>query len=148
MTTATASLRVPGDDELRGDLLRKLRSLIRLRNEARAGIAPSKNDLRALASEFPGALRELDDTPLETLEARFAELNGPDDVPRWATAAWLYHAALRQQLEATRAGQRPPGGSVEVAIERVAAVMGVDANEVTRLAIPHARRRANARAPR
>ena len=79
------------------------------------------------------------------MDERLAELERVDEMPRWATATWLYHAALREQLEATRAGQRPAGGVVEVALKRVAATLGIDEAEATRLAIPHARRRANAR---
>ena len=145
VTTATASLRLPSDDEIRRDLLRKFRWLLRLRRDAREAVPPAKDDLRSLAAEFPGALRELDDTPLETFDARVAELERLDAMPLWATATWLYHAALREQLEATREGQRSAGGVVEVALKRVAATLGIDEAEATRLAIPHARRRANAR---
>jgi hypothetical protein len=131
------------DDEtiVRAGLRKKLAWMRRLRDDAARGLPPDRADLQALAAEFPGALRELDDTPPEALEARATELEGDHPLPLWARVTWLYHAALRRDLEATRRGDRPRGGLVERAVSAVAATLGLEPREVEALALPHARRR-------
>jgi hypothetical protein len=141
VTSATEPLDAPDDATVRDDLRRKLTWMRRVRLDAAAGAAPDRADLQALAAAFPGALRELDDNPLEAIEARAADLDAPGPLPAWARVTWLYHAALRRDLEATRRGERPRGALVERAIAEVARTLGVPPEEVEALALPHARRR-------
>lgn len=86
----------------REDLLRKYRALRALREAE--GVAP-REVLRALAGEFPGALREVDALPMHELAAREACLAGEgslDDAPAWAR--WLagYHGLMRVALALKR----------------------------------------------
>ena len=99
-------------------LFDKLREMIALRTlgpaDPRPGspalsLDPPTARLRALAARFPGALRELDQAPLERLSARLAEVTvalagGPS--PDWALPVSRYHgwlrAALRLRAEAAR----------------------------------------------
>jgi hypothetical protein len=76
------------------DLRRKYDLLVELREGRRPG---ARDCLRALAAEFPGALRELDALPLEALCARRAAL---DDVPPAPWVAWIagYHGLMRVTL--------------------------------------------------
>lgn len=109
----------------RADLERlcaKYEVLLRLRSEREAAIArgllafpdderlPRRRAMHALASEFPGALRELDDSDVralgDRLEAIRRTLAGAEVAP-WMEAAVLFHRALREAL-LLRAG-RPSG---------------------------------------
>lgn len=90
------------DEAALASLLRKYEELLRLREERAEGKPlPERRVFRALASELPGALRELDTLPVETLRAR------ADDVRRAMQGAalepWIpmmlgYHALLRAAL--------------------------------------------------
>lgn len=82
----------------RDDLLRKYRALQALRATADA---PDVAALRALAAEFPGALRELDAMPAAELDARAVALEGCaslDDAPPWAAPVAGYHGLMRVAL--------------------------------------------------
>jgi hypothetical protein len=88
-------------------LAEKLRELLALR--ALGDADPPRDRLRALSARFPGALRELDRVPLETLAERLeaveaAIAGGP--IPGWAKPASRYHGwlrvALRLRAEAAR----------------------------------------------
>lgn len=63
--------------------------------------------MRALAARFPGALREIDELPLEVIEARIEELDaalaGHHEAPRWAVLLERYHAWMRAVLAIRRA---------------------------------------------
>ncbi len=63
--------------------------------------------MRALAARFPGALREIDELPLEVIEARIEELDaalaGRREAPRWAVLLERYHAWMRAVLAIRRA---------------------------------------------
>lgn len=86
----------------RDDLLRKYRALRALR-EAR-DVAP-RSVLRALAAEFPGALRELDALSMGELRAReaaLAEVTSLDDAPSWARWVAAYHGLMRVTLALKR----------------------------------------------
>jgi hypothetical protein len=133
------------DERVREDLRRKYDWLLRVRREAAAGTTMTRAEAQALAAAFPGALRELDDTPMEALELREAELKAGLPLPPWARPTWLYHAILRDLLADARSGARPQGGLVEVAIARVAAALGASEAEVTAHALPFARRRTTRR---
>jgi len=83
-------------------LARKYRKLLELRVEyARTGQVTERDVLRALAAEFPGALRELDRLPLEEIERRAAALEeaaaGRAGEP-WMQWLVAYHALLRAAL--------------------------------------------------
>lgn len=66
-----------------------------------------KPRMRALATRFPGALRELDELPFELLETRIVEveaaLRGDMAPPRWARLMLEYHAWMRAALDLRRA---------------------------------------------
>lgn len=81
------------------DLRRKYDLLIALREGTRPG---SRETLRALATEFPGALRELDALPLNALRTRRAAV---DEAPPPPWVAWIgaYHGLMRVTLALKRA---------------------------------------------
>ena len=145
MSSATEPLDASDDDRIRADLRHKLAWMQRLRAAAPDGAAVERHELQALAAAFPGALRELDDTPTEALETRAADLEASGPLPLWARAAWLYHAALRRDLEATRRGERPRGALVDRAVAEVARTLALDTRAVEELVLPHARRRSRTR---
>jgi hypothetical protein len=110
------------------DLRRKYVALLALRNALAA--APSDNErqaLRALASEFPGALRELDSYPQAELERRLALVEHAALDP-WVTWMCRYHALMRDELARRRAGdrQRAPDGRLQ---KRVLQMMAAEFNE-------------------
>lgn len=75
--------------------------------------------MAALASRFPGALRELDDMELDEITRRAAALDAvlraEGQVEHWMEAIALFHALARGALCAKRwLGRRP----VDVAVER------------------------------
>lgn len=80
-------------------LARKYRKLQALRLEhERTGRVAEKEALRALASEFPGALRELDRMPLDEIERRALALEKAiEGAPVEPWMQWLvaYHGLLR-----------------------------------------------------
>src|SRR5262245_19307987 len=59
-----------------------------------------------LAKEFPGALREIDELPLDVLRTRIVELEAAarDDafVAPWMHASWSFHRLARGALAAKR----------------------------------------------
>lgn len=106
----------PGPDALSA-LERKYRTLAALRAAGAPSDTPAaRARLRALAREFPGALRELDSLPTDEILRRadaLAEAARGGEVAPWMT--WLdgYHALMRIAL-ALRAG-RDPGVAVDPA---------------------------------
>lgn len=62
----------------------------------RAGSAP-RSELRALAAEFPGALRELDNLPLDVIDARADALESGRTEP-WMAPLARCHGLLRAAL--------------------------------------------------
>jgi hypothetical protein len=84
------------------DLERKYDALadLRERREKGGGVAP-RSELRALAREFPGALRELDSLPRAEIERRRASLRAAllgDPPEPWMTWMIAYHATMRAAL--------------------------------------------------
>jgi hypothetical protein len=85
--------------------------------------------LRALAAEFPGALRELDVLTAARLRERLGEVEralsgGP--VPEWLRACSLLHALLRERLRTGR-------GSLKAIWSAVADHMAMTPGEAQRL---------------
>jgi hypothetical protein len=62
--------------------------------------------MRALARRFPGALREIDELPLDVIDARLAALDaalgGRGPVPAWARTLVAYHGWMRVALRLKR----------------------------------------------
>lgn len=62
--------------------------------------------MRALAERFPGALREIDELPLEAIAERIrvleAALTGEEEAPPWACFFVDYHGWLRAALRIKR----------------------------------------------
>jgi hypothetical protein len=90
------------DLEALEQLARKYRALGELRRaRARGEAIPDKAVFRALAQEFPGALSELDNLPLDEIDRRgealrAAHAGGPAE--RWMPWMHRYHALMRAAL--------------------------------------------------
>lgn len=126
-------------------LARKYRTLLALRvDHARDGAAADRERLRALAAEFPGALRELDTLPAEELEARAAALEAAADggaVEPWMNAMAGYHALMGTALAVKRAyaaGETAEGDGVRAAVEALRAECGItlDGGDLAAIATP------------
>ncbi len=94
-------------------LARKYRAMADLRRaHAAGGGTATPAVLRALAAEFPGALRELDALTLETLdrraEALTAAADGTTPAEPWMTWLQGYHGLLRAALRVKRRVARAP----------------------------------------
>lgn len=67
-----------------------------------------REQMRALAAEFPGALREIDELPLSMIEQRIDQLGGVidqrDDLAPWMLWMVDYHGHLRAALRIKRMG--------------------------------------------
>jgi hypothetical protein len=120
------------------------------------GAAATRDDLRALASEFPGCLRELDTLGAAELGRRAAACAAaaadPSGVEPWM--AWIesYHALVRRALAARDARTRaesptgdafeqavlsPPGGRMGVVVMRALADrFGVPASTIATALFP------------
>lgn len=87
-------------------LERKYRALLAIRRDAAAGRRAPRAVLRALAAEFPGALRELDNLPERALEERAAALEEAARDPAcalpWMLPLAAYHALARAALSIRR----------------------------------------------
>lgn len=116
----------------RAALARKYRVLAALRAGGSARPA-----LLALAAEFPGALRELDELPGAEIERRIEELEGTGALRRELQAIGLFHDGLRAARGA--AGARLPGRRPSRdALAQVARTLGVTLHEAHRLVFPFA----------
>jgi hypothetical protein len=94
-------------------LARKYRRLAELRRaRARGEPIPERSVFRELAAEFPGALHELDNLPLEEIDRRAEALAGAvAGGPAEPWMAWMvrYHALMRAALYVKiRVAKRPP----------------------------------------
>jgi hypothetical protein len=124
----------------------KYEEMVRLR-ELDPAIDP-RRALVALAGEFPGALREIDDLPLEEIRARASALaraeRDPSAIVPWMCAVWRFHVLLRGALCAKKwlAGRRLVGDADAQRFDREAAGLcwGDDARawstDLARLASP------------
>ena len=152
MTDGGSAPVAPAGPEVLAALARKYRTLVAWRARRDAGQATARAELRALAAEFPGCLRELDTlgrTELERRAAACAAGPGPAVEP-WASWIAEYHALMRAALR-IRAGardqpvppgfaeavRRPPGGRIGVVVLRaLAARFGVPAAMIARALFP------------
>lgn len=90
--------KLPHAEVSAADLQRKYAQILALR---RASEPASRDVLRALAREFPGALRELDALPLDEVTGRVEALAGVVDLhegPAWARWLAAYHGLMRLTL--------------------------------------------------
>jgi len=103
----------------------KYAEMLRMRREdlASGGAHDPKQDMRALARRFPGALREIDELPLEEIEARVAAregvVAGRAEPPEWAIYFVDYHGWMRAALRIKLLCRGCAG--TEAAVERVRA---------------------------
>jgi hypothetical protein len=100
-------------------LARKYRVLTTLREAREAAIAqgltefpddeklPRRAAMKAVAAEFPGALRELDEASAEELRLRRDALDRGERT-EWMEAAVLFHWALREALMLRRGSLQEP----------------------------------------
>jgi hypothetical protein len=82
------------------DLRAKYEEMLALRRAGHAG--DPRPRLRALAARFPGALREIDELPLDRIEQRISELaraeRDPSGATPWMRAMARFHALTRGVL--------------------------------------------------
>jgi hypothetical protein len=99
------------DLEVLRDLREKYALMLEMRREdalrfARpSGEVDPRARMRTLAARFPGALREIDELPLDRIESRIAALDVAlrgGDVPRWARTLGAYHGWMRAALAIKR----------------------------------------------
>ncbi len=102
-----------------------------------------REQMRDLARDFPGALRELDELPLEVIEHRLARVTVCTDPEAWMIATSCYHKALKALLAAKANSQAsPPDGSLmDAAVTAVANEMGISLREADELVFAGLRRR-------
>lgn len=107
-----------------GGLARKYGALAELRARRDEGGAPATRDeLRSLAAEFPGCLRELDTLGADELAHRaVATAAAAAGAVREPWMAWIaaYHALMRDALAARARGEDvdPPEGRLNVMVLR------------------------------
>ena len=89
------------------------------RDRQRHGSIAARSELRALAREFPGSLRELDTLPLHEIDRRAAVLidaaRGIAAVEAWMIWMNAYHASMRAALFVKARVARAPALSDDVA---------------------------------
>jgi hypothetical protein len=138
-------------------LTRKYQHLLALRGRRDGGgPAATRAELRALAAEFPGALRELDTLGAAELARRAAAcaaaLAGGGQEP-WM--AWIdrFHALMRQALDARAGGgvagddflsavlDPPDGRMLPIVVQRVAAAFAAPPELVAATLFPSRRPR-------
>ena len=102
-------------------LREKYEEMLRLRLEPSGG--DPRRSMAALASQFPGSLREIDELPLATIAARVTALRASErGVPaeRWMEATYLFHSLTRGALCAKKwlAGRKEIDDDVRAAFQR------------------------------
>jgi hypothetical protein len=124
-------------------LARKYRTLVALRARRDGGGAPAtRAELRTLAAEFPGCLRELDTLGRDELARRAtAAAAAAADGPREPWMDWIaaYHALMARALSARArgAGRRAPEGRMNVEVMReLGARFGVDTKAIAETLFP------------
>jgi hypothetical protein len=121
-------------------LARKYRALLALRAaHARDGAVAGVAEMRALAAEFPGALRELDTLPVDELRARVGALDAAAagaPVEPWMAAMAGYHALMRAALAIRRAGGDAAATGAAVDALREATGIALDGGDLAAIARP------------
>jgi hypothetical protein len=137
--------------EVLGALARKYRTLAELRRaRSRGEPIPERSVFKALADEFPGALRELDTVHLEEIDARADALERvvrgePGALRPWMQWLHGYHSWMRAALwikARVRRGILPDGQTVERLADGAARRAGlpIDAGFVRAVMAPPAGR--------
>jgi hypothetical protein len=135
-------------------LARKYRTLAEVRREKlRTGQHTSRETMRALAREFPGALRELDTLPLAELDRRAAALEAaarhPADARPWMGWMARFHELLRAALT-VKSGRpaelpdelraqvaRPPGGRlIALVVQQIGRESGAATDAIAQALLP------------
>src|SRR5262249_44671265 len=107
-------------------LLEKYVEMLALRTlDAEGALADPKPRMRALAARFPGALREIDELPLETIHARIRSLEKTTkergEPAEWMLAMAHFHDAMRDVLAIKRiVGRRKLTPALRKQAERIA----------------------------
>jgi hypothetical protein len=101
-------------------LARKYEVLARMRRDrAEGGPVAPRAELRALAREFPGSLRELDTVPLDEIDRRMRALGdaarSAARVEPWMSWMSAYHACMRAALFVKARVARAPNLSADLA---------------------------------
>ncbi|MFL5306789.1 MAG: hypothetical protein ACJ8F1_16350 [Polyangia bacterium] len=137
-------------------LARKYRRLVELRGRRDGdGPAATRAELRALAAEFPGALRELDTLGAPELQRRAAACAvAAGGGPAEAWMAWIdrFHVLMRRALQARARGAAtdpferavlspPDGRMMPVVLAEVAAAFGEPHERVATRLFPSRRPR-------
>lgn len=109
------------DAELLSALRDKYREIKRLRDAAAAGSTlDPKTEMVELARRFPGALRELDELPMQHIEQRLAALEAAADAraepPAWAALQITYHGWMRAVLRVKRLAAGRRGAQAEAVL--------------------------------
>jgi hypothetical protein len=103
-------MRQPPTPQVLYGLVNKYERMLRLRTEPSE--APPTAELRSLARQFPGSLRELDRVPLEMLAARLraleAVLSGKAPIEPWMQMQASYHGYMRATLRIKRWSRQWP----------------------------------------
>lgn len=117
------------------DLARKYRVMValRARHERDGDVAP-RDELRALATEFPSALRELDRLPMETLVERARAVDDAARDPRLCTPWMRWMLAWHGLMAATLATRRAFGRDRSVTYDR-ALTLAARASRASGLAV-------------
>lgn len=84
-------------------LIEKYSLMLRMRERDLAGDVPDpRAEMASLARRFPGALREIDERPIDDIRGRLEQLRaasaGRAEVPQWAALQTAYHGAMRAFL--------------------------------------------------
>jgi hypothetical protein len=99
---------------------------------ARGDAADPRPRMRALARRFPGALRELDELPMELIEARLQAIEAAlAHGPPFASWPWIalqvhYHARMRAALHVKRLARGRRGEALEQVLLELSAQRGAD----------------------
>jgi hypothetical protein len=106
-------------------LREKYREIKRLRDEHASGLARDpKARMKALALRFPGALRELDELPMEMVELRLATLDslvaGAEATPDWVRLQIDYHGLMRAALRIKRMARLERGDRAGAILSQLA----------------------------
>jgi hypothetical protein len=108
-------MRQPLTSQVLYGLINKYERLLRLRTEP--SDVPPTAELRSLARQFPGSLRELDRVPLETLTARLraleSVLHAGGALEPWMPMQASYHGYMRATLRIKRWARAWPADPTE-----------------------------------